>query len=311
MRRGALCLVAVLSALLDASSHANERESHDAVDFEDRIAKLDTEASQLTAEADRIAADIENARTRAKLRGRIALKATRAGLLPLGAGFNALVDHAARIEREKRALTRDAEALYALETRRQAVQQRLDRVRAERGPLSLESEALRSAGVALKEQDERRRAFTRAFESSGDPGRLAIYASDLGDSRPVAMHFQDLRGQLPLPIAGRVEVQRQARGRKGVALMAPQGTGVRVVAAGEIVFADAYGESGLTVVVDHGERFFTVYAGLGQMAVHLGDRVTKGTRVGSVGRDSGGQEGLYFEVRRGQAHLDAAEWLGL
>ncbi|HBQ17679.1 MAG TPA: peptidase, partial [Myxococcales bacterium] len=56
----------------------------------------------------------------------------------------------------------------------------------------------------------------------------------------------------------------------------------------------------------HGDGHYTVYGGLGAVAVQVGQQVPANTPLGTVG----GQP-LFFQVRRGTRALDARAWLGL
>ena len=73
-----------------------------------------------------------------------------------------------------------------------------------------------------------------------------------------------------------------------------------------MAFADRYGSYGQLVILDHGDRYYTVYGGLARMDVQAGDDLSKSARVGSASADP-----VYFEVRRGTRTQDARIWLGL
>jgi len=79
-----------------------------------------------------------------------------------------------------------------------------------------------------------------------------------------------------------------------------------VVSEGRVAFARRYGVYGTMVVIDHGEGYFTVYAGLARLDVTAGEPVVLGQTLGAVGTDP-----LYFEVRRGTRSLDPHEWVGI
>jgi septal ring factor EnvC (AmiA/AmiB activator) len=72
------------------------------------------------------------------------------------------------------------------------------------------------------------------------------------------------------------------------------------------LFASQNEVYGLFVIVDHGERFRTVYGGLGSLDVQVGDAISKSARLGATGSST-----IYFEVRRGRRSQDARSWLGL
>ncbi len=73
------------------------------------------------------------------------MRLVRAGLLPVGGGFEATVDHASRLERLRRALTRDVELERKVAKRRVEMGKKLDDLRARRGPLEVQQQAMAQA----------------------------------------------------------------------------------------------------------------------------------------------------------------------
>jgi septal ring factor EnvC (AmiA/AmiB activator) len=281
-------------------------------EIERMLAKVEADERALAAELEESRPRLEMTRRRVIVRGRAYYRLVRAGLLPAGGGFDALVDHAAHVERTRRALDRDVATVATLEKRLGELENKLARLRAEKGPLEVQREALRRARAALAEAEERRAAFARAFESSVRPSAVAVYGTDYGPTPDASAGFRSLRGRLPFPIAGRAEVNRVNRGSgPGVEMLAPSGTAVRSVAAGRVSFADRYDDYGLTVILDHGDHYYSVYASLAGADVHVGDTITAGARVGTVGSVDGTPPKLYFELRHNATTIDPAPWLGL
>ncbi|MFO0586817.1 MAG: peptidoglycan DD-metalloendopeptidase family protein [Polyangiaceae bacterium] len=283
-------------------------------DFERLLGKLDAEEKSLQAEMAAGTADLAVVRQRIILRGRAYYKLVRAGLLPAGGGFDALVDHAAKVERVRLALERDLATEKRLIARGSEISDRLVHLRAEREPLAIQREAMVRARTALAQADERRAAFARAFETSERPDHVAIYGADLGPGDVDAKAgFKAMKGRLLLPIAGRAEVRRLSRaaGVQGVEFAAPMGTAVRSVAAGRVAFADRYDDYGMTVLLDHGDHYYSLYANLGSVDVRVGETVAGGGRIGTVGSTADKPSALVFEIRKNENALDAATWLGL
>ena len=79
-------------------------------DFERLLKRIDDEQRSVEAELAGIEPRIETVRKRMLARGRAYYRHVHAGLLPVGEGFDALVDHAARVERVRRALERAEKA---------------------------------------------------------------------------------------------------------------------------------------------------------------------------------------------------------
>jgi len=244
-------------------------------------------------------------------RGRGYVRLTRTGLLPIGDGFEALVDHAARLERLHHGLEADLERQKALGAERIAVAKRLEQARARVGTLDEEQRLLARAEDALRSQEERERAFVQAFEFGG---HTAVYGA-VGPSDPAlaAEGFAALRGRLPFPIAGRTEIRsarRVSSDGPGLEMRAPFGTVVRSVFAGRVAFADTYADYGKTIIVEHGRRHYTVSANLDSIDVEVGDEITAGERLGTVG-DSGNGPRLYFEIRVGKDTVNPSDWFGI
>lgn len=127
------------------------------------------------------------------------------------------------------------------------------------------------------------------------------------------------RGRLPWPVAGRIvthfgtEVNPRYGTRvlqKGIEIAAAEGTPVRAVAAGRVVYAGWLEGYGNTVVLDHGGDFFTLYAHASEILVRQSDEVRDGREIVRVGAtDALNGPGLYFEVRQGSEALDPTDWL--
>ncbi|MCC6213956.1 MAG: peptidoglycan DD-metalloendopeptidase family protein [Polyangiaceae bacterium] len=284
----------------------------DAVDALHReLERLTRDDARLEKRAAALAQELERIRARTLARGRSYVRLARAGLLPVGGGFEDLVDHAARVERLRRALARDVEQERALVDERARIAEERERLRKQRLPLEAQAESLARASAAVAAAQERDEAFARAF--SGDGAHAAVYGA-VGPAAPAETTggFAALRGRLPLPLAGRTEVRRLRRsnGAPGVELRAPYGSAVRSVHAGRVAFADLYADYGRTVIVDHGANHFTVSANLSEISVAVGDDVVTGTRLGGVG-DAPGGPSVYFEIRVGAEAVDPGEWLGL
>jgi septal ring factor EnvC (AmiA/AmiB activator) len=128
-----------------------------------------------------------------------------------------------------------------------------------------------------------------------------------------------LRGKLEWPVTGAVT---SAFGkskhpefavevfRKGIDIEAPLGQAIKVVEKGRVAFADRLTGYGRMVIVDHGERFFTVYAHLSEIFKKTGDEIGQGEVIGLVGdSDSLAGAKLYFEMRRDGRSVDPMPWL--
>ncbi len=66
---------------------------------------------------------------------------------------------------------------------------------------------------------------------------------------------------------------------------------------------------GTLVIVDHGDKTYSLYGHLGSALVHKGDRVDAATTLGLAGRNPSGNPSLYFELRVDGKVVDPVQWL--
>jgi septal ring factor EnvC (AmiA/AmiB activator) len=288
--------------------------SRAAADLEKVLFDLQREERETQQRFEALGQQANAAGGRALLRGRVYARLARAGLLPVGGGFRALVDHATRLERLRRGIESDVVEQKRATVERAKLARKLEELKQRIVPLETERDAMARVESALLSADDRERAFERAFESSASSDHTAVYGA-LGPSDPAELSggFGRMRGRLPLPIAGRAEVRparRVGSDGPGLEMRAPLGTPVRAMYPGRVAFADSYADYGKTVIVDHGGRHYTVSANLGSIDVQVGDDVEVNSRLGTVG-DVGRGALVYVEIRVGSETVDPAAWFGL
>jgi septal ring factor EnvC (AmiA/AmiB activator) len=99
--------------------------------------------------------------------------------------------------------------------------------------------------------------------------------------------------------------------RNGIGIGAPAGTAIKAVSAGRIALVQRLGTYGLTVAVEHGNGYFSLYMQLAGASVSVGNMIEKGQTIGTVGGENTAEGShLYFEIRgENQIALDPAAWL--
>lgn len=284
-------------------------------DVERELAALDRREAETKQELDALTRDSELLRARTLARGRAYTRLARAGLLPVGGGFEAFVEHAARLERLHRSLARDLGQERQTFERRSALSKQLASINARRGPLAAEQRALSAAQTALLAASDRAQAFERAFMGSAFDDHTAVYGAPASPLSTATSGFASLKGNLPFPMSGRSEIRSERRtgaSGPGLSMRAPAGSAVRAVFPARVAFADSYADYGNTVILDHGGGYYTVSANLGEIEVKVGDDVKGGARIAALGPSSGSAGStLYFEIRIGQETADPAEWFGI
>ncbi|MFL6675487.1 MAG: peptidoglycan DD-metalloendopeptidase family protein [Massilia sp.] len=127
--------------------------------------------------------------------------------------------------------------------------------------------------------------------------------------------FASLRGRLGAPIAGKIAARFGAKrgdgpAWRGMFIKAPEGTDVRAVAGGRVVFANWMRGFGNLIIVDHGSEYLSIYGNNQTLLKHAGDAVKAGESIASAGNTGGNEEsGLYFELRHLGKAFDPAGWI--
>lgn len=157
-----------------------------------------------------------------------------------------------------------------------------------------------------------------AGSTSGNERERVVARNEVEPDRSLSGVFAALKGKLRLPVRGDI-ANRFGSARadggatwKGIFIRASEGSEVKSIAAGQVVFADWLRGFGNLLVIDHGDGFLSVYGNNQSLLREAGAKVKPGEIVASVGNSGGNPEsGLYFELRhQGQAQ-DPLKWVTL
>ena len=98
--------------------------------------------------------------------------------------------------------------------------------------------------------------------------------------------------------------------KKGIEIKAREGTPIKAISEGTVVYADWLKGYGLVVIVDHGNGFYSLYAHASKLMVKENEHVKAGYQLGETGETGLAQEDtLYFELRKGTTPIDPLKWL--
>jgi septal ring factor EnvC (AmiA/AmiB activator) len=112
------------------------------------------------------------------------------------------------------------------------------------------------------------------------------------------------RGQVTVGFGPRLDPRYKTRvPHNGIDLATEPGSQVRVVYPGRVVFAARFQGYGLTAVVHHPGRVFSLYAGLATLQAGNEDVLSLGGLIGVA------SERLYFEIRAENRPEDPLAWL--
>ena len=129
--------------------------------------------------------------------------------------------------------------------------------------------------------------------------------------------FARQKGNLRLPVrgavAGRFGAPREGGGTwRGLFIKAGNGSEVKAVAGGRVVFADWMRGFGNLLIVDHGDAYLTIYGNNDSLLKQVGQAVKGGETVATVGNSGGNPDsGLYFELRHQGQPIDPMKWASL
>jgi len=194
----------------------------------------------------------------------------------------------------------DLEAEYADRSERE---KRLGR---DAGALERVIGQLRAAAARAAEREAAERARAARAAGGQAPKRAPAQVARGAPIRVGGLGWP-LSGTL---LAGYGATMPDGRDSAGVLIAAPAGTTVQAVADGTVVFSEWMTGYGLIVIVDHGNDHMSLYAHNDALLREVGDRVSRGDPVASVGSSGGqGQPALYFELRRNGQPIDPSSWL--
>ena len=148
--------------------------------------------------------------------------------------------------------------------------------------------------------------------------RAALKPRDRPAPPSSGIGFDALRGRLDWPVKGEIvapfgkfkhpEFAAEVV-RKGIDIDAPLGEGIKAIERGKVVYADRFSGYGRMVIIDHGERYYTIYGHLSEILKKTGEEIRRGEILGRVGdSDSAAGSRLYFELRKDGHSLDPIPW---
>lgn len=150
------------------------------------------------------------------------------------------------------------------------------------------------------------------------PGASGAASAPVLAMLPAAPPITTAKGRLIRPLAGslvRRFGQRDPEGlrNRGVVIAGRGGATVVAPYDGSVIYAGEFEGFGLILIIEHGEGYHTLLAGLGRIGLQVGHRVLAGEPVGTMkSRPSGGGGGespeLYVELRHNGDPIDPLPW---
>lgn len=172
----------------------------------------------------------------------------------------------------------------------------------------LDAEKKRAEAERIQREKERKAAMAK--NQAGKPGRDEDTSSrsSLSDTA-----FSRAKGQMPFPARGRVVAsfgQKDNTGQdsRGISIATRDGAQVIAPSNGQILFAGPFRGYGLLLIIEHGEGYHTLLAGMAHIDGAVGQHVIAGEPVGVMGQ-AGGSPLLYVELRHHGQPVNPLPWL--
>ena len=226
------------------------------------------------------------------------------------------VGRAEAAERERAAqqqrLAEVDDARAAAEGFRAEIQSRIDDWRRDAAELERVDKEMEREIFAIEEElrraeEERRRAEEQARRRAIEEQRRAHEAAN----GPFELVVWPADGEKTSGFGPRVHpIYGDVRPHQGIDIDGDTGDRVRAARSGEVILAGARTGYGNTVVVYHGLGYSTLYAHLSSISAAVGDQVSSGDRIGSIG-STGLSTGphLHFELRIDGEAVDPIPYL--
>ncbi len=168
----------------------------------------------------------------------------------------------------------------------------------------------------LKRDEERLATLAKKIDKLvADKNTPLLYNHRLPDASKDGRPFTSLKGHLNLPARGEL-VNRFGSPRsgnnitwKGLFIRSENGSDVKAIAGGQIVFADWLRGFGNLTIVDHGNSYMSLYGNNETLYKQVGDIIRGGDTIATVGNSGGNLDsGLYFELRHQGKPFDPLTW---
>ena len=230
--------------------------------------------------------------------------------------------------------SRDARAITRFNAERQQLRERYAEM-AERGKKIVEARQIiqqRQQAVAATHARKERLVALLRREGSKSEEQIATleekakrleHLIDVLSRQSAGSTFQEdirtVQGALGWPVSGKVieTFGKQVDPKfstitfnNGLKIAAPAGTDVHAIFPGTVLFSQWFKGYGNLMILDHGNRVFSLYGNLKAPAAAVGDHVIAGQSIAGVGEAEEAEDGyLYFEIRQDNKPEDPQKWL--
>lgn len=231
-------------------------------------------------------------------------------------------------ERMKLLVQRKSKIRNAVEIKSEQAKRNVDKLASQANDLrdllgKLEQQRLEKQ---RREEEQRRIAEAKAEEARRLAEREAAekkvkqtQTADLIKSPPAFINgtsgsFTKAKGKLPLPARGQIVTaygEQKVKGviSKGILIKTRPQAQVISPFDGTVIFAGPFRGYGNLIIIEHGEGYLSLLAGLNNFDAELGQLLLAGEPVGQMPDDSDAK--LYVELRKNNQPIDPMAWMRL
>jgi septal ring factor EnvC (AmiA/AmiB activator) len=171
--------------------------------------------------------------------------------------------------------------------------------------------------IAKIVKEEIERAAREARERERNKNKLKDVENAFATTA-LSASFEENKNKFSWPVAGFVSLKFGRQNHPvlkgiviqndGVNIQTKRNEPVRVIFDGEVRKVAFFKGVGNAVIISHGE-YFSVYAGLKEVFVKIGEKVSTGHEIGRVVSNVDGISELRFQIRKNTEALDPQSWL--
>ncbi|MER8862904.1 murein hydrolase activator EnvC [Mesorhizobium sp. M0751] len=188
---------------------------------------------------------------------------------------------------------------------------------------SLEADRARKAADAAKAAEQKTADADKGPASAPPPTELASLPVPESNRLTAAAPFSALQGQIALPVTGRIKRRFGANDGNGAVMLGDMvatqsGAIVTAPVDGNVLYAGPFRSYGQLLILNAGDGYHVVLAGMSRISVASGQSVLAGEPVGAMGEarvasTSASKNGnatpeLYVEFRKDGKPVDPAPW---
>jgi septal ring factor EnvC (AmiA/AmiB activator) len=160
--------------------------------------------------------------------------------------------------------------------------------------------------------------------------RLAATKKNLPKSKPLSkksvmratlpqgtVKFYKAKGKMPFPARGIVKIRfghvnPQGQRSKGITIGTRSGATVVAPHSGRVMFAGKFRTYGLLLIIDHGDGYHTLLAGMNNISAVVGQQILGGEPIGKMQSSAAAKKAtqrLYVEFRRKGKPINPLRWV--